>query len=378
MNIPFFLHDLGQPELDAIAEVFAGPILTTGDVVARFEREFADFLGRKHALGVTSCTGALHMSLLALGIGPGDEVITTPMTFIATATAILEAGAKPVFVDVEEDTGNIDAGKIESAITERTKAILPVHLYGLMCDMREIRQIADKYRLCVIEDCAHCIEGQRDGAKPGQLSDLACFSFYATKNLTCGEGGALVTDRDDLIEKLRLLRLHGMTKTAADRQREGYTHWDMVSLGWKYNMDNIQAAMLLPQLKRMNQKLQRRHELAAIYERRLAPIEHVRFQSTRPSAVHARHLFPVRVPAKIRDDLIVNLNEQGIGTVVNYRAIHLLSYFSSVLNHKKRSFVNAEKIGDETLSLPFYPSMTDDQANYVIDVLESILSGRSI
>jgi dTDP-4-amino-4,6-dideoxygalactose transaminase len=209
--VPFYRHDLGQPELDEIADVFAGPILTSGEKVTQFERMFADYLGRRHVLGVTSCTGPLHMSLLALGIGPGDEVITTPMTFIATATAILEAGAKLVFVDVEADSGNLDARLVESAITPRTRVILPVHLYGLMCDMRA-RDIADRHGLAIVEDCAHCVEGVRDGVRPGQLSDTACFSFYATKNLTCGEGGAVVTDRDDLVDKLRLLRLHGMTK----------------------------------------------------------------------------------------------------------------------------------------------------------------------
>src|SRR5687767_12847316 len=155
------------------------------------------------------------MSLLALGVGPGDEVITTPMTFIASSTAIIEAGATPVFVDVEPDTGNLDAGLVEAAITPRTKAILPVHLYGQMCDMRALRAIADRHGLAIVEDAAHCIEGTRDGVRPGELGDTACFSFYATKNLTCDEGGALVTDRDDLAERLRLIRVHGMNKIAA-------------------------------------------------------------------------------------------------------------------------------------------------------------------
>lgn len=358
--IPFYLHDLGKAELDAIAEVLAGPVLTTGETVARFETQFADYLGRRHALGVTSCTGAMHMSLIALGIGPGDEVITTPMTFIATSTAILEAGAKPVFVDVEPDTGNLDAGRIEAAITDRTKAILPVHLYGLMCDMREINRIARQHGLYVIEDCAHCVEGERDGIRPGELSDVACFSFYATKNLTCGEGGALATDRDDLVETLRLLRLHGMTKTAADRQKEGYKHWDMVTLGWKYNMDNIQAAMLLPQMQRLGKKLERRHVLAQLYDDSLADIEGVRIPATRANAVHARHLFPIWVGGGKRDRIIEGLGRRGIGTVVNYRAIHQLSYFSETLGYRAGDFPHAERIGSETISLPFYPSMPDE------------------
>jgi dTDP-4-amino-4,6-dideoxygalactose transaminase len=371
--IPFYAHDLGAAELDAIAEVLAGPIITTGETVARFERKFADFLGCPHVLGVTSCTGALHMSLLALGIGPGDEVITTPLTFIATSTAIIEAGATPVFVDVEPDTGNLDASKIESAITSRTRAILPVHLYGLMCDMGEIRRIADRHGLSVIEDCAHCVEGERDGIKPGTLSDAACFSFYATKNLTCGEGGALATRRDDLLEPLRLLRLHGMTKSAADRQREGYRHWDMVAFGWKYNMDNIHAAMLLPQMERMATKLARRHALADAYARRLSDVCGVRLLGSREYSVHARHLFPVRVPAELRDNIIQRLTERKIGVVVNYRPIHLLSYFQASLGHLPGDFPEAERIGSEVISVPFYPSMQDSAVDAVVTELATAL-----
>jgi len=369
LHIPFYQHDLGKPELDAIAEVLAGPILTTGDTVARFESEFASYFGRKYALGVTSCTGAMHMSLLALGIGPGDEVITTPMTFIATATAIIEAGAKPVFVDVEPETGNIDANKIEAAITKRTRAILPVHLYGQMCDMKAIRKIADQYKLNIVEDCAHCVEGERDGIKPGQLSDTACFSFYATKNLTCGEGGALITDRDDLIEKLRLLRLHGMTKMAADRQREGYKHWDMTLLGWKYNMDNIQAAMLLPQMKRIGEKNAMRQKLAGLYEELLSKIHGVKLLAVHEKTFHARHLFPVFVDATVRDNLIAELNKIGINVMVNYRAIHLLNYFANEYGYKEGDFPSAEKIGNSIISLPFYPTMPKESVSQVAECL---------
>jgi dTDP-4-amino-4,6-dideoxygalactose transaminase len=371
--VPFYRHDLGRPELEEIADVFAGPILTTGEKVTQFERMFADYLGRRHALGVTSCTGALHMSLLALDIGPGDEVITTPMTFIATATAIMEAGAKPVFVDVEPDTGNLDARRVEAAITPHTRAILPVHLYGLMCDMRALREIADRRGLAIIEDCAHCVEGVRDGIRPGELSDAACFSFYATKNLTCGEGGAVVTDRDDLVDKLRLLRLHGMTKTAADRHREGYAHWDATMLGWKYNMDNIQAAILVPQLRRLDAKLSERERLAKRYAEKLSAIPTVRMPATRIGSVHARHLFPIWVGATERDRLIAELNKRQIQTVVNYRAIHLLTHFSDTLGHRSGDFPIAERIGDETLSLPFYPTMPLEFIDIVADAVANIL-----
>jgi dTDP-4-amino-4,6-dideoxygalactose transaminase len=372
-DVPFYQHDLGRPELDEIADVFAGPILTTGDKVAEFERAFADYLGRRHVLGVTSCTGALHMALLALKIGSGDEVITTPMTFVATSTAIMESGARPIFVDVEADTGNLDARLVEAAITPRTRAILPVHLYGLMCDMRALRKIADLFGLAIIEDCAHCVEGARDGVRPGELSDSACFSFYATKNLTCGEGGAIATDRDDLIERLRLLRLHGMTKTAADRHREGYAHWDVTMLGWKYNMDNIQAAILIPQLRRLEAKLRERVRLAGHYVEILSCVPWVTIPSSRPNAIHARHLFPVFVDARARDRLIAELTKRRIGTVVNYRAIHLLKYFGETLGYGKGDFPVAERIGAETISLPFYPTMPLEFLDIVAGALASIL-----
>ncbi len=373
MPVPFFRHDLGQAELASVAEVLAGPILTTGEVVDRFERRFADALGLPHAVGVTSCTGALHLSLVALGIGPGDEVITTPMTFIATATAILEAGATPVFVDVEPDTGNLDATRIEAAITERTRAILPVHLYGQMCDMRAIRKIADRHQLRVIEDAAHCVEGERDGARVGHLADTVCFSFYATKNLTCGEGGAVALHDGPLREKLRLLRLHGMTKTAADRAREGYQHWDMVLLGWKYNMDNIQAALLLPQLERLESNWSKRRALAARYERDLAELPGLSLPRTLPGVRHARHLFAVWIEGGRRDEVLRALHERGIGVVVNYRAIHLLTYFRDRYGFVPGRFPNAERIGDATLSLPFYPGMTEASADEVVDALRSIV-----
>ncbi|MBF0423876.1 MAG: DegT/DnrJ/EryC1/StrS family aminotransferase, partial [Magnetococcales bacterium] len=305
---------------------------------------------------------------------PGDEVITTPMTFIATSAAIMAAGAKPVFVDVEADTGNIDAFRIEAAITERTKAILVVHLYGLLCDMKAIRTIADRHNLKIIEDAAHCVEGQRQGIRPGQLADAAAFSFYATKNLTSGEGGAVVTDDKILADRLRLLRLHGMTKCAADRQVEGYQHWDMVTLGWKYNMDNIQAAILLPQMRRLHAKLARRHQLAELYADKLRDLSGVTLVANRPDTTHARHLYPILLPPGRRDAVITQLGRQHIACMVNYRAIHLTTYFSNALSGKPGDFPVAEQFGDRVLSLPFYPTMPEESVHRVADALKAIAS----
>lgn len=373
MQIPFFQHDLGNDELAEIAKVFSGQILTTGETVGIFEKEFAAYLSCRHAIGVTSCTGALHIALLALGIKPGDEVITTPMSFVATSTAIIQAGAKPVFVDVEPDTGNIDATRIEEAITTKTRVIVPVHLYGLMCDMKAIRIIADKHGLKVIEDAAHCIEGIRESYKPGQMSDAACFSFYATKNITCGEGGAVITNNDELAADLRLLRLHGVTKTAADRAREGYSHWDMATMGWKYNMDNIQASMLLPQLKRIESNLYRRTRLASLYMEQLHGVTGIKWPASRTDTRHARHLFTIRHEGGERDELLGRLQQKGISAMVNYRPIHLTSYFRYTFEYSQGNFAVAEQIGNTTLSLPLYPTMPDGHVTYVTSAIKELV-----
>jgi dTDP-4-amino-4,6-dideoxygalactose transaminase len=373
-KIPYFRHDLGPVELESLASVLEGEILTTGHAVSEFEAKFAAYLGQRHALGVTSCTGALHMALLALDIGPGDEVITTPMSFVATATAILEAGATPVFVDVEPDTGNLDPHRVEAAITSRTKAILPVHLYGLMCNMRALKTIADRHGLRIIEDAAHCIEGMRDGVRPGELSDAACFSFYATKNLTCGEGGAITVTDGALAERLKLLRLHGMTRMAQESAREGYRHWDMVVMGWKYNMSNVEAALLLPQFDRMDAKLARRHALAERYERAFADMDGIKVPSSRPNSVHARHIFTIWCDGCERDDLLAHLHGERIGAVVNYRPIHLMSYFAGRYGYRAGDYPISEWIGNCTISLPFYPDMPLDDVEVVAQAVERCLN----
>ncbi len=372
-KIPFYLHDLGQAELDMIAEVFRGTILTTGDYVSQFEAGFAKYLKVKHAVACTSCTGAEQLALMALGIGPGDEVITTPMTFIATATGIIQAGAKPVFVDVEEETGNMDARLVESAITPRTRAIVPVHLYGQMCDMRALRSIAEKYGLFIVEDSAHCVEGERDGIRPGQLGDAACFSFFATKNLACGEGGAVVTNNTVVAERIRLLRTHGMTKTSADREREGYQHWDMTCMGWKYNMDNIHAAILLPQMPLIEERWKKRQALVDRYFNALAGMDGLKFPKRLPGVRHANHLFTIWVNADRRDAVMNGLLSRGVACVVNYRAIHLLTYFHEIFGFKRGQFPVAEAIGDCTISLPLYCSLPEEDVDYIVQALRESL-----
>ena len=374
MKVDFYRHNIGEDEKRKVLECLEGIFLTTGSYVAEFEKKFASYLDLPHAVGLTSCTAAMHLSLVALGIGEGDEVITTPMTFIATATSILHAGARPVFVDVEESNGLMDPEKIEAAITENTKAILPVHLYGQMCDMKTIREIADRHGLAVVEDSAHCIEGMRDGVRPGQLGDIACFSFYATKNVTSGEGGAIATRHQDIAGKVRLLRQHGMSKEAADRYSGIYKHWDMIDYGWKYNMDNIQAALLLPQMEKIDASWEKRHELYTQYKEFLSGVSNVDLPVISQDAKSAYNLFTVWINEQKRDFILEQLGNAGIGVAVNYRAIHLLTYLRHRYRYKPGHFPVAERIGNRTISLPFWIDMKKKDVVSVVRALESAIN----
>jgi dTDP-4-amino-4,6-dideoxygalactose transaminase len=348
-----------------MVEVCRGVFLTTGQQTRAFEEAFAAYLGARHAVGLTSCTAAIHLGLLAVGIGPGDEVITTPMTFAATSNCILYTGATPVFVDVDPATGLIDPDAVARAITPRTRAIVPVHLYGLMADMRRLKAIADGAGLKLVEDCAHAIEAERDGIRPGQLSDASCFSYYATKNITSGEGGALVTNDDAVAQRVRLLRQHGMSASAADRYTGTYQHWDLEALGWKYNMTNLQAAMLMGQLSRVDRLWQQRERVARRYEAALAGAAGVSHPIVVDGARSARHLFTIWVAPGRRDQVLTDLQGRGIGVAVNYRAVHLLKYYRETFGFTRGMFPHAELIGDSTITLPLYPKLTDDEVDYV-------------
>ncbi len=368
MKIEFYRHGLEEVDILNVSKVLRSTFLTTGPVTTEFENRFANYVGLNQVIGLNSCTAALHLSLLALGIGPGDEVITTPMTFIATATAIMHTGATPVFVDVEEDTAMLDTCKIEEAITPHTKAILPVHLYGAMVDMKALRRIADRHSLKIIEDCAHCIEGERDGIRPGQLSDAACYSFYATKNLTCGEGGAVATQNPELAEKIKLLRLHGMSKDAATRYTDLYRHWDMLLEGWKYNMHDISAALLVDQIKRLDGYWQKRDKLWKLYNKGFRDIEEIRIPKVKGKS--AKHMYTIWVNTEKRDEILYQIQEKGIGIAVNYRAIHTLTFLRKQFGFKPEDFPVANHIGESTISLPLYPGLKNNEINYIIDAVK--------
>jgi dTDP-4-amino-4,6-dideoxygalactose transaminase len=371
MKVEFYRHNLNEKDRSRVNEVLRSTFLTTGPVTREFEDAFSEYLGLSRVVGLNSCTGAIHLSLLALGIGKEDQVITTPMTFIATATAIMHAGAEPVLVDVERDTGLIDVSKIEAAITPQTRAIVPVHLYGTMTDMRPLAEIADHYDLKIVEDCAHCIEGERDGVRPGQVSDCACFSFYATKNLTCGEGGAIATRSHELADKVGGLSLHGMSKDAASRYEGKYEHWDMVDLGWKYNMSDICAALLVEQMGRLDDNWQRRKAICEMYDEGLRSIPHTSIPLREGKCGH--HLYTVWVDADKRDVILHRLQEKEVGVAVNYRAIHTLSFFKKRFGFDANDYPAAYDIGRRTITLPLYPSLTDEEVDYVIESVKAVV-----
>ncbi|MFH1914187.1 MAG: DegT/DnrJ/EryC1/StrS family aminotransferase [Pseudomonadota bacterium] len=369
-KIEFFRHNVGAEEIDSVVETLRGIFLTTGPKTRLFEEKFAEYLGAKYCLGTTSCTVSLFLALQALGIGEGDEVLVPSMTFIATANAVVQCGATPIFVDSESESGNLDVTKIAEAVTERTKAIIPVHLYGQMVDMKTIKEIADRHNLAIVEDCAHTIEGSRDGIVPGQLSNAACFSFYATKNITSGEGGAIVTNDKELADKLQALRLHGMSKSAADRYTAKYQHWDMAELGWKANMSDIQAALLLHQLELIDERLARKEAICQRYQTAFSEAG-IEFPVVLDNTKHARHLFTIWAPRGKRDDMLGLLQEKGIGVAVNFRAVHGLTYYAARPECMPHPLPVAEDIGDRTITIPMYARLTHQEIERVIEAVIS-------
>lgn len=375
-QVEFYKHNLEQEDIEQLMAVLNSTFLTTGPVTADFEQRFGEYTGMPHVIATNSCTSAMHLALEALGIGPGDEVITTPMTFVATALAIRHTGAHPVFVDVEPETGLMDVSKIEAAITPRTKAILPVHLYGCMVDMRGVFAVAAEHGLRIVEDAAHCVEGARDGVRPGQLSDAVCYSFYATKNLACGEGGAVAVHDPALAQRIRCARLHGMSSDAAARYKTPYRHWDVQTPGWKANMDSIHAALLVKQIDRLDDNLVKRQALADRYREKLAVIPGISLPRERGK--NACHLQTVWVSAEQRDWMLHYLQEQGVACTVNYRAVHTLDYFQKTYHHKPEDFPIAHDIGLRTITLPLYPKLTEEEQDYVIDVLTTAQRALSL
>ena len=369
--------DIREPEIEEIIDTLRSGWLGTGPKTRQFEREFADYVGARHAIGVNSCTAGLHLALLALGIGPGDEVITTPMTFASTLNVILHVGARPVLVDIDRESQNIDPNRIESAVTHRTRAILPVHMAGRPCDMDAIGDIARRRDLKVVEDAAHAIEAKWNDQKIGSISALTSFSFYVTKNLVTGEGGMVTTNDDALADDLRIRSLHGLSRDAWKRYSSaGFQPYDVVLPGWKYNLTDMQSALGLHQLRRIDENLARRARLWRFYTGALRELPGITLPSEFHGGVHARHLFTVLVDpsAFSRDGLIEALRIRNIGAGVHFVAAHLHSYFRRALGYRRGDFPNAEYVGDRTISLPFSSRVTDTDAEDVVSALADALA----
>ena len=366
MKVEFFRHNIGKEEVASLVDTLEGVFLTAGPKTKLFEQNLASYLGVAHGVGVTSWTSGAFLVLKAWGIGAGDEVIVPAMTFVASANVVCHCGARPVIVDSERVTGNIDIGLIEEKITPRTKAIIPVHLYGQMVDMKALRALADRHGIRILEDAAHCIEGTRDGYRPGQLGDAACFSFYATKNIASGEGGAIVTNDSALAEQLQMYRLHGMSRSAADRYTAKYQHWDMELLGYKANMFDIQAALLIPQLARIDELRDRKEAICQRYEK-LFSAAGIEYPAVVSGSRSARHLFTVWAPPGRRDEMLSSLQGSGVGVAVNFRAIHLLKYYRETFGFRPGDLPVAEEIGDRTITIPLYAKLSDDEVEYVVD-----------
>lgn len=379
--LPYSLPLIGKEEIQEVTETLESGWLSKGPKVQQFEKEFAAFVGAKHAVAVNSCTAALFLALKAKGIGPGDEVITSPLTFSSTANTIIHTGATPVFADIDENTLNIDPVKLEAAVTPQTKAVVPVHFGGQSCDMDAILAIAQNHGLFVLEDAAHAVYTTYKQRMIGSIGDATAFSFYATKNLATGEGGMLTTDDEELADKIRVLSLHGMSKAAWNRySSNGSWYYEVESPGYKMNMFDLQAALGLHQLKRLDDMQKRREEIAGRYQTAFQQIPGLITPFVHDDGRHAWHLYVLQVDDKkagvTRNEMITALkDEYNIGTSVHFIPVHIHPYYQKQFGYKEADFPNAMNYYKRTLSLPLYPSMSDDDVDDVIEAVRDIVKG---
>lgn len=368
-----------QDEIDEVTASMRARWLGTGPKVARFERDFLAYQRAEgHAIAVASCTAALHLSLIASGVGPGDEVITTPLTFCATVNAIIHAGATPVLADVEPGTMNLDPRAVEAAITPRTRAIVPVHFAGRPCDMEALGALAGKHGLKIIEDCAHAIETEIGGRHVGTFGELGCFSFYVTKNVITAEGGLVMTKDDRLAARIRSLSLHGMSHDAWKRfSDEGYKHYQVVECGYKYNMTDLQASIGIHQLKRVERSRARRQEIWSYYDRALASLPLTTPTPPSDGTTHALHLYTVLVDEAraglTRDQFLSALTRHNIGVGVHYMSVPEHPYYQQRFGWRPEAWPHAMRIGRQTASLPISPAMSLEDADDVVRATRAVL-----
>lgn len=381
----FGTPDIREPEIQEVVQTLRSGWLSSGPRCRKFEQLFHEYIGCEHAIALNSCTAGLELALEALDIGPGDEVITTPLTFCATANVIVHRGAKPVFVDVDRRTGNIDPEQIPSAITHKTKAILPVHLYGRPCEMDALMIIARDHGLRVIEDAAHATEAWYRGRKIGTIGDITVYSFYATKNLVTGEGGMLVTNNDAVADEVRIKHLHGLSRDAWKRySEEACLQYDVIAAGYKYNMMDIQAALGIHQLARLEDNLKIRERHWRAYDEAFAGLEGIttppplQVQSQFEKTRHARHLYTILVDLDhlniSRGEFMTSLQRENIGTGIHFTALHLHSFYRDQFGYKRGDFPNAEFISDRTVSLPLSSRLGQQDINDVITAVRKVIA----
>lgn len=360
-----------EEDIQEVVDCLRSGWISTGPRVAKFEELVKEYMGSGYACAVSSCTAGLHLSLIVAGIGAGDEVITSPMTFGATANVIIHSGAKPVFVDVDRKTMNIDTSLIEEKITKKTKAIIPVHFAGRPCDMDAIIEIANKHGLLVISDAAHSFEAEYKGVKTGNIGDMNAFSFYVTKNLAMGEGGIVTTNKKEWAEKIQTYALHGLDKDAWQRySSKTANQYRVVYPGFKYNLMDMQAALGIKQIKRLEKSLEIRNRIWALYDKAFSGLPVTIPAPIEDCIKHARHLYTLLIDIDQlsfdRDEFRQKLHNKNIGTGIHFIALHLHPYYVETFGYKRGDFPNAEYISDRTISLPFSAKLTEEDVNDVI------------
>ena len=386
--LPFALPSIGEEEIEEVVDSLRSGWVTTGPKVKKFENNFNEYVKCKHSIAVNSCTAGLHVALSAFGVGPGDEVIVPTLTFTATANVVVHLRAKPVLVDVGNDF-NILPDRIEAAITSNTKAIVPVHHSGQSCNLEEIYNIAKKNNIAIVEDAAHAIgttyRDHRIGSdslnyfdSESDLKRAVVFSFYATKNMTTGEGGMIVTEDDELAAKMRVLTLHGMSKDAWKRYSSaGSWYYEVIEAGYKYNMTDIQASLGIHQLKKLDSFIKKRQEIAYIFDKAFHEMTEIDIPIRHKERNHIYHLYIIQPdPDKLtidRSQFIEELKELNIGTSVHFIPVHLHPFYRDTFNYKRGDLLNAEKIFDKMISLPLYPAMTENDVQDVISAVENII-----
>ena len=372
--IPYGRQDINEDDINAVVEVLKSDFLTTGPKVAEFEQKFAEYVGAKYAVAVANGTAALHIACLAAGIKEGDEVITSPITFAASANCALYCGAKPVFADIDPVTYNIDCKSIEQLITDKTKAIIPVHYTGQPCDMDEIHRIADKYNLLVIEDAAHAVGAEYKGKKIGGLSDMTEFSFHPVKHITCGEGGIVTTNDEKLYEKLKLYRTHGITRNPDEMSRyDGAWYYEQIGLGYNYRITDFQSALGMSQLKRIETFLKRRREIADKYNQAFQNMDGITIPKQLKDTNSAWHLYVIQVDKSIRRQMFDFLRENNIGVNVHYIPVYTFPYYREH-GYRDVKCEHAEALYESIISLPMYYGLKDEEQDYVIDKVKEFLA----